>query len=100
MSETPGHMKATNPNEEKHFMQARGVHLGFIFNLSQTNHDTMKIYTVRICDLTLPIVDSTKVITVTIAKDVEKADIKAKTKSSRTTRISAILVQLQYKGTH
>ncbi len=99
MRETLGHMKATSPKEEKHFMQARAVHLGFIFNFS-TNHDTMKVYTVRICDLALPIVDSTKVITVTIAKDVDKADINVKTKSNHTTRIAAILVQLQYKGTH
>ncbi len=99
MSETPGHMKATSPKEEKHFMQARAVHLGFIFNFS-TNHDTMKVYTARIYDLTLPIVDATKLITVTIVKDVDEADTNVGAKLSHTTRIVAIHVQLQYKGTH
>ncbi len=60
----------------------------------------MKVYTVRICDLTLPIVASAKVITVTIVKDVDEADINVGAKLSHTTRIVAIHVQLQYKGTH
>ncbi len=60
----------------------------------------MKVYTVSIWDLIPPIVALAKVITITIVKDVDKADINVRAKSSHTTRIAAILAQLQYKGTH